>query len=195
MTFRYVSLVLILSVFSYATVAFVMSMNRSTYRSATRPAHPSVPPATQVVQRSGSPSLQAQAAIPDSASSHPDEASGIRGQVLRRVGNFMPGRARSGREEPVQTTVWIFQGSIPALAPHWAVAEAIAHPALLTQVATDAAGFFSVSLPPGTYTVLAQYDDYLYLNSFTAENEYTSVQVPSQGVAEVSLVNTEEATF
>ncbi|HEY9737391.1 MAG TPA: carboxypeptidase-like regulatory domain-containing protein [Trichocoleus sp.] len=131
------------------------------------------------------------------AHSSPLPAQGIHGQVVRLSGNHMPGVGpSSGSREPVQTCLWIFSGSIPAAGnPYWALSEARNHPALVTQVASDADGRYSVSLPPGEYTVLAEYDDSLYLNQFSGSGHFATVTVHPSQVSELNLHNTEAAYF
>ena len=134
---------------------------------------------------------------------NPDE-QGIQGTVQRLSGDFMPRMSAPGigtrspqrTIEPVQTTVWIFAGRIPSQgSPRWAVSEARQHPALIQQVETDANGQFSVSLPAGEYTVLAQYDDELYRNGFWGDGSYATVQVEPGQMIEILLENTEAAVF
>ncbi|WAL60048.1 carboxypeptidase-like regulatory domain-containing protein [Thermocoleostomius sinensis] len=129
---------------------------------------------------------------------------GIQGTVQRLTGDFMPRigepgigtRSPQARIEPVQTTVWIFTGRIPSHgSPRWAVSEAQQHPALLQQLETDANGQFSVALPPGEYTVFAQYEDELYLNGFLGDGSYATVEIEPGQTIEVLLENTEAAVF
>lgn len=134
----------------------------------------------------------------DIQSSSPTEPQGIRGRVVQLTGNFMPRGGRSGdrqSQQPVQTTVWIFSGQISGDSPRWAVQEAEHHAQLLGQVTSDAHGEFWVELPAGSYTLMAQYDTDLYLNSFSGDGYYTSVDVRPGEVADVTLTNHEQATF
>ncbi|MGF1566753.1 MAG: carboxypeptidase-like regulatory domain-containing protein [Nodosilinea sp.] len=124
---------------------------------------------------------------------------GIQGQVTRLSGNHMPGTSpapNSDQQEHVQTTVWIFTGRIAGRGSSpWLVAEAEQHPGLVNQVKSDRNGHYTIALPVGEYTVLAQYDDYLYLNSFQGDGSYQSVQVAPNQVVEFNLTNTENAFF
>lgn len=134
----------------------------------------------------------------DIQSSSPAEQQGIRGRVVQLTGNFMPRGGRSPdrqSQQPVQTTVWIFSGQISGDSPRWAVQEAEHHAQLLCQVTSDAHGEFWVELPAGSYTVMAQYDTDLYLNSFSGDGYYTSVDVRPGQVTDVTLTNRERATF
>lgn len=123
---------------------------------------------------------------------------GIQGQVLRLTGDFMPTSASSGnsqRRQPVQTTVWVFAGKLPAQGTQWPVAQASQHPQLVQRVGSDAAGKFSVALAPGEYTLFAQYESDLHLNAFAGDNSYASVQVRSGEITAFDLINRDAATF
>lgn len=127
----------------------------------------------------------------------PNQSQGISGFVVRLQGNQMPkvGSSRPRTEpEPISTDVWIFSGRIPSKGPRWPVAEA-RHPNLVGRVRSDVQGKFFVGLPPGEYTLFAQYNSYLYLNSFLGDGSYKSVQVVQDKITETRLVNTERAAF
>lgn len=123
---------------------------------------------------------------------------GISGFVVRLQGNQMPtvGSNRVGIEpEPISTVVWVFSGRIQGKGPRWAVPEASQNPNLVKRVCSDAQGKFFVSLLPGEYTLFAQYNSDLYLNSFLADGSYASVQVIAGKVTQTRLLNTERAAF
>lgn len=128
----------------------------------------------------------------------PNQRQGVSGSVTRLQGNQIPGIDRSNRAtppSPVSTQVWIFSGRIPGKGSHWSVSEAEKQPNLVSRVRSDEQGKFFVSLPPGEYTLLAQYGDNLYLNSFLGDGSYQSVRVSEGNVTEIRLVNTEGAVF
>lgn len=127
-----------------------------------------------------------------------NQHQGVSGVVTRLQGNQMPmvGRSTSRTApNPISTQVWIFSGRIPGRGTHWSVSEAQKHPHLVTRVQSDDQGKFFVSLPPGEYTLFAQYDEMLYLNSFLGDGSYQSVQVSEGQITEMRLVNTEGAVF
>ncbi len=127
-----------------------------------------------------------------------NQHQGVSGMVTRIQGNQMPmvGRNNSSTApSSVSTQVWIFSGRIPGKGTHWSVSEAQKHPNLVTRVQSDDQGKFFVSLPPGEYTLFAQYGDNLYLNSFLGDGSYQSVQVSEGQITEMRLVNTEGAVF
>jgi hypothetical protein len=163
-----------------------------------------MPPQRSVVSTPVANELENQDTSSQDTSSQSADNQGIQGTVQRLSGDFMPrigepgigDRSLQRRIEPVQTTVWIFSGRIPSQgSPRWSVSEARQHPALLQQVETDANGQFAVSLPPGEYTVFAQYEDELYLNGFLGDGSYATVQVEPGQTIELLLENTEAAVF
>ncbi len=126
-------------------------------------------------------------------------SQGIVGTVQRLRGNHMPGAGtdQNGRiTELVSTKVWIFSGKVQSnFSARWALTEAAQHPRLVGWAMSDAEGNFAVGLPEGEYTALAQYEDDLYLNKFQGDGSYASVQVVENEMAELLLVNSEDAVF
>lgn len=134
---------------------------------------------------------------------------GIAGSVWSLTGNHMPRplekspSAQAGsqphsqaRRQPVQTNVWIFSGRIPSQGKlRLLVDQAKQHPRFLGQVRSNAKGEFSVGLPPGEYTLLAQYGSNLYLNSFLGDGSYATVKVKPGKITNTQLTNSERATF
>ncbi|NEQ44311.1 MAG: carboxypeptidase regulatory-like domain-containing protein [Leptolyngbya sp. SIOISBB] len=124
---------------------------------------------------------------------------GVRGKVRKLTGNQMPSspdQPNSGNMELVQTTVWIFTAPIPGNgSPRWPVAEAEQHSNLVRQVESDRNGCYRVELPPGEYTIFAQYDDHLYLNSFQGDGSYSFIEVAPNQLVQLDLTNTENAFF
>lgn len=127
-----------------------------------------------------------------------NQRQGVSGVVTRLQGNQMPMVNRDNSRtapSPVSTQIWIFSGRIPGKGTHWPISEAQKHPNLVGRVQSDSQGKFFVSLPPGEYTLFAQYGDNLYLNSFTGDGSYESVQVSEGQITDIRLVNTENAVF
>lgn len=127
-----------------------------------------------------------------------NQGQGVSGFVTRLQGNQMPTVGRNStrsQPSPISTDVWIFSGRIQGKGTRWSVSQAEKHPNLVTRVRSDAQGKFFVSLPPGEYTLFAQYGSDLYLNSFLGDGSYASVQVSESKVTEIRLVNSEDAAF
>jgi hypothetical protein len=123
---------------------------------------------------------------------------GISGTILRLSGDQMPTIDTTSlrtKPEPIKTTIWIFSGRIPAQGTNWPVAQAQKHPHLIKQISSDSQGNFLVELPSGEYTLLAQYDDNLYLNNFLGDGSYGTVQVTNGQIVNIQLINTEKAYF
>lgn len=94
----------------------------------------------------------------------PGVAARITGRVEKMTGDFMPGPGSpSGTVTPLAgVPVHVFRGTLaPVATPD------PKHPQLVATVTTDAKGGFSVDLKaPGRYTVVAEIDGQLYLNSY-----------------------------
>jgi hypothetical protein len=129
----------------------------------------------------------------------PDQAQGVRGDVLQVTGNQMPPLDAHDQElaqQPVRTKVWIFSGRVTSSSsPRWPLSAARQHPGLMGWTVSNSEGKFEVGLPPGEYTLLVEYGSDLYLNRFLGDGSYASVQVAANQITEVQLVNTENAVF
>ena len=129
----------------------------------------------------------------------PSQSQGVSGVVLYLTGNQIPSNEAfelRSAPQPLSTKVWIFSGKIKAPgSPYWALEEAKLNPSLIGWILSDSNGRFKVGLPPGEYTILAQYDSYLYLNQFLGNGNYAPVQVTANQITEVQLVNTQNAAF
>ena len=156
---------------------------------------------TVFVSLNGCTSLQAIAmgSTPSNDIQQSSIAQGIQGRVRQLSGNQMPSNTDlplSGNTEFVQTTIWIFADRIPGNgSPQWSLAEAEQQPNLVSRVESDRNGDYAVELPPGEYTVLAQYGDALYLNVFQGDGSYQSIEVVPNQIQELDLTNTENAFF
>lgn len=126
------------------------------------------------------------------------QKQGIQGKVQKISGNYMPGISAdaSAQSENVSTTVWIFAGQIPGnQSAAWPVAAAEQHSDFLCQVTSDQQGNYIAYLPPGEYTVFAQYGEVLYLNVFQGNGSYESVEVVAGQLSQIDLIHTAEAFF
>ena len=93
----------------------------------------------------------------------PAPAQGVRGKVLKVTGNLMPGPgpARRGNRTLLSVPVHVFKGPVKPIAK-----PDPTHPQLLVTVRSGADGAYTVPLEPGRYTVVAEIDGKLYLNSY-----------------------------
>jgi len=98
---------------------------------------------------------------------------GVRGRVLKLTGNFMPGPGpRGGNMQPLAVPVHIFKGALKPFA-----GPAKESPAFLATTQADAQGQYTVALPPGEYTVIAEIDGKLYLNIQQGDGSWATVHV------------------
>jgi hypothetical protein len=120
---------------------------------------------------------------------------GIQGQVVRLEGNRMPEVGTQRSPQSVSTLVWVFTGQIQSQGKRWPISEALNHPNWRATVVSDPSGKFKIGLPQGEYTLFAQDGDNLYLNLFTGDGTYKTAQVHEGQLTELTLMNTEQATF
>jgi hypothetical protein len=159
---------------------------------------PPLPPGTYTVRfaldnaRSGAVTVQVRhaASAPEVAAASPDD-QGVRGQVVKMTGDFMPGPGPSrGRRTPLAVPVYVFKGRIRPMAK-----PPREHPALLKVLQADKEGRFELALPPGEYTVVAEIDGALYLNLISGPGEWGSVKVNAGKWTDFTIEDTRGAAF
>lgn len=95
-----------------------------------------------------------------------EAAQGITGTVVQMSGDFMPsvGPKPAGRNatKPLSVPVHVFKGKVEVFQK-----PDVKHPAFLQKVQSGKDGVFRCALPSGEYTVVAEINGMLYLNSFT----------------------------
>ncbi|MEX0704853.1 MAG: hypothetical protein WD069_22330 [Planctomycetales bacterium] len=149
-------------------------------RQATETAAPEKAERADAVPREAKPS--------DAPAAHPQ---GIRGQVVKLVGSFLPGAGpEQGSREPLAVPVHVFGGRVePFDKPD------PKHPALVQIVRADAEGRFELPLPPGEYTVIPEIDGQLYLNNWLDDGSWATVKVEPDEWAEHTIEDVREAAF
>jgi hypothetical protein len=146
------------------------------------------------------------------------QPQGIVGTVVSLMGDFMPrilpennnkAIMSNSRITPIATRIWIFEGKVkptpmknwppefaPApISPRLPISEAMQLSNRMGWVMSDQNGQFQVGLPVGEYTILAEYEDDLYLNLFDGNGYFATVEVKPQQTTTVKLENTEKATW
>jgi len=133
---------------------------------------------------------------------------GVRGKVSKLVGNQMPGviapgpagklLGRGGPNPPgggpLSVPVHVFKGKVkvnhnnpPAPDPK--------HKQLVKIVQADKNGRYILALEPGEYTVVAEIDGKLYLNSFSGKGFWSTVTVGADEWKVHNIKDSSEATF
>ena len=118
-----------------------------------------------------------------------DAAQGIRGQVIKLVGDFTLDPP-TGREEPQSVPVHVFRGRLQPLD-----APDPEHPALIKILQPDKDGRFEIALPPGEYTLVAEIDGKLYINSWMEDGSWAVVNVLPGRWTDFVLENVLDAVF
>ncbi len=120
---------------------------------------------------------------------------GVRGQVVKLTGNHMPtvgvgGGGRGQRKPLANTPVWVLKGRCkPVSLIRTVRSKAVA------RVLTSKDGSYAVALPAGRYTVVAEIDGKLYLNSYNGESQWSSIEVTEDGWVDWKIEDTREAAF
>jgi hypothetical protein len=128
---------------------------------------------------------------PDAPSTSPAAKQGVRGKVVKKTGNFMPGpRPAGGQTTPLSVPVHVFRGKLKPLA-----APDPRHPNLVTVVKSGNDGSFEIPLEPGEYTIVAEIGGKLYLNSFDGDGSWTTVTVKPGAFTDWNIDDTSEAAF
>ncbi|TXK45335.1 carboxypeptidase regulatory-like domain-containing protein [Pontibacter qinzhouensis] len=123
---------------------------------------------------------------------------GIAGRVLWVTGNQMPSPdvPRSSGKKGVQRQVFIYQLTKGAQAT---TIDGVFHTNiqtnLVTQVVTDANGYFAVSLEPGHYSVFSKEEQGLFANLFDGEGHIFPVEVKQGEVTPVEFLINYNATY
>ena len=119
---------------------------------------------------------------------------GITGKVVKLKGDFMPtvgeGKRPGISVTPLAVPVHVFSGKLkPFEKPD------PEHPALVQTVQAGKDGVYKVALPPGEYTVVAEINGKLYLNSFGGDGSWSTVEVKQDKWTTHDIEDTSEATF
>lgn len=117
---------------------------------------------------------------------------GVRGTVRRVEGDFQPPlpEGHQGTITPLSCRVFIFAGKVKS---DTVVDEK--HPNLRLIVKSDAKGQFTAELVPGTYTIVAELDGKLYLNSFDGNGFWNTVTVEPHTFVDYTISDTSRATY
>ena len=116
-------------------------------------------------------------------------SQGVRGRVVKLVGDFTLDPPR-GRRLPQAVPVHVFRGRLlPLEKPD------PKHPALIKIVQPGRDGRFEIALPPGEYTLVAEIDGELYINSWMEDGCWAVVDVRPGRWTDYVIENVLEATF
>lgn len=123
---------------------------------------------------------------------------GIAGKILWESGNQMPSpdTPRNSGKRGVKRTVFIYELTNGSQAT---TTEGVFHTniqtKLVSQVVTDANGFFEIRLEPGTYSIFTKEDQGLYANLFDGQNNIFPVEVKKGEVTTIEFLINYNATY
>jgi len=123
---------------------------------------------------------------------------GISGYILQEKGNRMPSPDKpASAPKGLKTVVFIHPVTeitqLTKLATP-GLYQSINTPAVASAT-TDSTGYFSVSLPPGSYSVFVKYGDGIYANWFNEKNQVSPVEVLEHKVTTVKLIVSAGASY
>lgn len=124
----------------------------------------------------------------------PDELpQGVTGRVIKMTGDFMPSIGpgpKRGNLKPLAVPVHVFKGKVKPLAK-----PDPKHARLVKVVQAGPEGVYRADLPPGEYTVVAEIDGALYLNSFDGDGNWSSLNVEANQWTKWDIKDSSEAVF
>jgi predicted secreted protein len=130
---------------------------------------------------------------------------GVRGKVTKLVGNHMPGIImepgigigggnRGGGGRPLSVPVHVFKGKVKVDHNNPPAPDA-KHPQLVKVVQANKKGLYILALEPGDYTVVAEINGKLYLNSFAGAGHWSTVTINADEWKVHNIVDSSEAAF
>lgn len=124
---------------------------------------------------------------------------GIKGKVVKMSGNFMPTITDdtkpakpddSKKTVPLSVPVHVFKGKVQVFKK-----PNPGHEQFVKIVTSDKDGMYSIALNPGEYTVVAEINGELYLNSFSGGGSWTTVTVTAGKWTEMNISDSSDAVF
>lgn len=128
----------------------------------------------------------------------PSIEQGINGRVLLKSGNQMPSPDAPPTENKrgVERIVYIYElTNVNQVATKDGVFHTNIQTNLVSQVVTDANGFFSVSLKPGKYSLFTKEEQELYANLFDGEMNIFPVEVKKGQVTTIEFLINYQASY
>jgi hypothetical protein len=123
---------------------------------------------------------------------------GISGYILQEKGNRMPSPDKpASTPQGLKTMVFIHPVTEVTQLTKLATPglyQSVNTPAVASAT-TDSTGYFSVSLPPGTYSIFVKYGEGVYANWFNEKNQVSPVEVLEQKVTKVKLIVSAGASY
>lgn len=149
---------------------------------------PAVLPPSEPIEISPAPTVS-----PDVDNSIPKGRGKLIVSVRKLTGDFAVGhKGPKGAARVDSGSVYVFKGKISANGNPF---QELAGKKPFTTLRPDARGRVEAELPVGVYTVLIEVDGKYYLNSFEADDNYTSVEIKDQRVTYDPIVDSSRSTF
>jgi hypothetical protein len=114
---------------------------------------------------------------------------GITGKIYLRRGNQMPSPGQTTSQgKPVKRTVLIYELTKREQATENGTHYTNIKTKLIAKSQSNDAGYYSIALPPGYYSVFVDDGDQLYANSFDGKGNINPVEVKANSVTTLNLI-------
>ena len=118
------------------------------------------------------------------------KSTGIQGYIFKVSGNRMPSPdVKLSPPKGIPATLYIYE--LTNLSQLTRVSETAFYSSIKTRLIkstqSDASGYFSVSLPPGQYSLFTKKDNLFYANYFDGQNNVAPVKVSLGKVTQVNV--------
>jgi hypothetical protein len=131
-----------------------------------------------------------------SATNAPEE--GITGNVYKVSGNQMPMKDANTAAPPgIATTIYIYELTNISQVQRVGVSAFYTgiHTKLVSTVASDSTGAFTIGLAPGTYSLFTKYGDRFYANIYDGNNNIAPVLVEKGKLTKVKINMDADAVY
>jgi hypothetical protein len=120
----------------------------------------------------------------------PGKKTGIEGYIFRISGNRMPSpNAKLSPPKGIKATLYIYE--LTNLTQVTKQGESGFYSNIQTKLIqraeSDTSGYFSVSLPPGEYSLFTKKDALFYANNFDGHNQIAPVTVTQHKVTQINV--------
>ena len=128
------------------------------------------------------------------------EKEGITGMVTEQSGNQMPMKnapKASPSFQGIQTTVFVYEPTHISQVNRLenSLVYTAIHTQLVASVETDSAGRFTISLPPGSYSLFVKQGKRYFANMFDTNNNISLFTVEEGKFTEVKLTVNSKASY
>lgn len=138
------------------------------------------------------------ACTPQQKAHTPMPKEGITGNVYKVSGNQMPMKDAASQPPPgIATTIYIYELTNISQVQRVGVSAfySAIRTKLVTTVASDSTGSFTIGLAPGSYSLFTKYGDRYYANLYDGNNNIAPVIVEKGKLTKVKIMMDADAVY